>query len=228
MSAIYRWLLAVGGAVAVTLVLFAAMPHALRMNNSEAGEEVASHLPSITPRAPQDMYARTIITHPFEFSPSMQIRHALAQTEAGLTAANHSSHGDIMWDDFEWPPTGDERRRRNAENFNEVTPGAAIPASDDVSISMTGLLPIGQLSWRGYACQINPAYPAEALAQGLEGHVELEFDILATGETANIDVIESSHPVFSDAAIRQIECWRYASDGPRENVRTRVAYELWE
>ncbi len=49
MSVIYRWIFAVGGATVLMAGLFAAMPHVLRLNSPEAGEELAAAIPPLQP-----------------------------------------------------------------------------------------------------------------------------------------------------------------------------------
>lgn len=55
-----------------------------------------------------------------------------------------------------------------------------------------------------------PDYPAEAAAQGLlNGFVDLEFTVTRTGSTMDINVIESSSPLFERSAIEAAEKLRY-------------------
>jgi TonB family protein len=58
--------------------------------------------------------------------------------------------------------------------------------------------------------RIAPDYPPEAVQQGLEGHVVLEFTITAEGATKDISVVESSTPIFEQAAITAVSRWRYS------------------
>ncbi len=54
-----------------------------------------------------------------------------------------------------------------------------------------------------------PVYPIRAQEQGLEGHVLVQFDVMADGSVTNVIVIESSHSVFERAAIAAAERFRY-------------------
>jgi TonB family protein len=67
-----------------------------------------------------------------------------------------------------------------------------------------------------------PAYPPAALEQGLEGHVQLKFDVTAAGVVENISVVESSDALFEDSAVRALAEWRYL---PRIVAGKRVASE---
>jgi TonB family protein len=54
-----------------------------------------------------------------------------------------------------------------------------------------------------------PAYPMDALARKLQGHVQLKFDVTAAGKVENITVVESSDPIFEEPAISSLSKWRY-------------------
>jgi len=78
--------------------------------------------------------------------------------------------------------------------------------------------------------RIAPDYPAEAVAQGLEGQVLLEFTIARDGTTKDIRVIESSSPLFEEPSIRALRRWRYMPrtvDGePVETTGTQTIIEF--
>lgn len=65
----------------------------------------------------------------------------------------------------------------------------------------------------------NPVYPPDALKQGLDGHVQLKFDVTAAGLVENVSVVESSDAQFEDPAVRALSEWRYL---PRIVAGTRV------
>lgn len=54
-----------------------------------------------------------------------------------------------------------------------------------------------------------PVYPPSALEAGLEGHVQLVFDVTALGTVENAEVVESSAAVFEEPAILAMSTWRY-------------------
>lgn len=81
--------------------------------------------------------------------------------------------------------------------------------------------------------KLQPEYPSRALKRGIEGYVDLAFDITAAGTTSNIRVIESQpEGVFDRAAIRALERWKYkvpVTDGKPQgqvDMMTRLRFEL--
>jgi TonB family protein len=54
-----------------------------------------------------------------------------------------------------------------------------------------------------------PDYPVEALRQRVGGHVQLKFDVTATGNVENVSVVESSDAQFEEPAVRALTNWRY-------------------
>ncbi len=81
--------------------------------------------------------------------------------------------------------------------------------------------------------KLQPTYPPRALKRGIEGHVDLAFDITAAGKTTNIRVIEAEpEGVFERAAIRALEKWKYKvpmSDGTPQgqvDMMTRLSFKL--
>ncbi|MGF1606236.1 MAG: energy transducer TonB [Rhodothalassiaceae bacterium] len=58
--------------------------------------------------------------------------------------------------------------------------------------------------------RVEPVYPAQAYAEGLEGYVLLEFTISEDGVPTEIKVVQSEpRGVFDAAAIAAVEQWRY-------------------
>jgi len=80
--------------------------------------------------------------------------------------------------------------------------------------------------------RINPDYPVAALRRGREGWVQMEFEITELGAVANARVVESSDPLFDEAALAALRRWRYAPkiiDGlpvTRPGVQTRIVFQL--
>lgn len=56
---------------------------------------------------------------------------------------------------------------------------------------------------------VQPTYPAVAAQRELEGWVDVRFDVLPNGMTANIVVTASSHRLFESAAIQAAERFRF-------------------
>lgn len=80
---------------------------------------------------------------------------------------------------------------------------------------------------------VQAAYPHRALSRGIEGFVDVAFDVTETGATTNVRVI-SAQPenVFDRAAVRAVQNWKFAPvivDGtpqPFLDMRRRVVFEL--
>jgi TonB family protein len=56
----------------------------------------------------------------------------------------------------------------------------------------------------------NPSYPERAIKDGLEGWVQIEFDITDLGAVENVRVVASTNPIFEAATIAAAQRWRYA------------------
>ena len=57
--------------------------------------------------------------------------------------------------------------------------------------------------------RVRPNYPAAATRQGLEGWVDVRFDVMTNGLTVNVEAVRSSHRLFEKAAIRAAERFRF-------------------
>jgi protein TonB len=58
--------------------------------------------------------------------------------------------------------------------------------------------------------RINPDYPPRALSRGLEGWVQVQFTITATGTVKDAMVVNAQPKnIFDDAALKAIARWRY-------------------
>lgn len=77
-----------------------------------------------------------------------------------------------------------------------------------------------------------PVYPAAAIARELEGHVIVQFDVMANGTVTNVTVIESSDRIFEKSAKDAAKRFRYRArviDGvpePTYGVRYRFRYRM--
>ena len=52
---------------------------------------------------------------------------------------------------------------------------------------------------------MNIKYPAEAKANGIQGNAKVAFDILNSGEIANVRIVESAHPLLDEELVRVIK-----------------------
>ncbi len=58
--------------------------------------------------------------------------------------------------------------------------------------------------------RVDPIYPIEAAKQGVEGSVVLQFDITESGNTDNINIVESfPKDTFDKSAIKALSQWQY-------------------
>jgi protein TonB len=81
--------------------------------------------------------------------------------------------------------------------------------------------------------RIAPDYPPRALQRGLEGWVQVQFTITATG-TVKDAVVVNAEPkqIFDDAALKSIARWRYnpkVENGTaveRVGVQTIIRFQL--
>jgi protein TonB len=82
---------------------------------------------------------------------------------------------------------------------------------------------------------IPPDYPPEALRQGIEGWVRIEFTIAPDGGVRDA-VIDAADPpdVFDQSALQAVARWRYnppvrlGSAGELKGVQTIIRFELTE
>jgi len=80
---------------------------------------------------------------------------------------------------------------------------------------------------------VRPAYPPRAAARGLEGYVVVRYTVTTTGETKDIEVVDSSTTgLFDNAAIEAVSKYRYKPriiDGLAvevPGVTTRIEFDL--
>lgn len=98
------------------------------------------------------------------------------------------------------------------------------PIGTDIGLSTGSAVPIFKVA---------PRYPHRAITRGIEGYVDLIFDISATGKTENIRVIYAQPKGYFESASRKtLEKWKYkpaVEEGvakPQKNQTTRISYTL--
>ena len=80
--------------------------------------------------------------------------------------------------------------------------------------------------------KVAPVYPETALADGLEGHVVVEYTITEEGNVENARVAESPNAVFDEAAVDSVRKFKYRpriiNGGPVAvpGVRVRVLFRI--
>lgn len=78
---------------------------------------------------------------------------------------------------------------------------------------------------------VPPAYPQRALTKGIEGFVDVKFDVTAMGSTDRVQVVQASpEGVFERAAIRAVKRWKYLPDDARKGnpatLRERIRFAI--
>lgn len=82
--------------------------------------------------------------------------------------------------------------------------------------------------------RVAPVYPARAAARGLEGYVIVRYTVTATGETRDVEVVESTSTLFERAAVEAAQKFLYRPriiDGEAvevPGVTSRITFELPE
>ncbi|WP_101760530.1 energy transducer TonB [Oceanicoccus sp. KOV_DT_Chl] len=81
--------------------------------------------------------------------------------------------------------------------------------------------------------KVAPTYPRRQQTKGVEGFVDLMFDITPTGKTENIRVLYSEpEGAFDKSSVKALAKWKYKpamEDGvamAQKNQTTRITYEL--
>lgn len=112
--------------------------------------------------------------------------------------------------ELEPPPVTPEVPQMSVASSNIDANVMNIAPTIDTGSAMTGIK-LGGGSDRDVMplVRINPDYPPRALSRNLEGWVQVQFTITATGTVKDASVIKSSNPIFEEAAIKAILRWRY-------------------
>ena len=69
--------------------------------------------------------------------------------------------------------------------------------------------------------KVDPEYPAEAKARGVQGPVVLDVEVLHDGSVGTV-VVVSGDPLLAQSAIDAVKQWRYQPEGEGLERRTRV------
>ncbi|HFZ1002439.1 TPA: TonB family protein [Klebsiella aerogenes] len=72
-----------------------------------------------------------------------------------------------------------------------------------------------------------PAYPYYAMANRIEGFVEVKFDIDSEGKISRFWIIKSEpQHLFDSSAISAMSKWRYEKGKPANGMKKRIEYKL--
>ncbi|WP_230492458.1 TonB family protein [Martelella alba] len=73
----------------------------------------------------------------------------------------------------------------------------------------------------------DPGYPERARALGIEGRVQIEYDVTAAGEVTNLRIISASPRNVFEREIREAtRRWRYQSGKPAQNISMTILFKL--
>lgn len=107
-----------------------------------------------------------------------------------------------------------------------LIPGPGAPGKDDIEVGTGGGGVVAYL-------KTQPIYPSRALTRGIEGYVDLHFDVTAAGSTTNIRVIAAQpQGIFEKSAISALKKWKYkvpVVDGEPQaqvDMMTRMSFAL--
>jgi len=81
--------------------------------------------------------------------------------------------------------------------------------------------------------RVEPVYPQRELSRGIEGACTIQYDILASGRTANLQVLACDSDGFARASLAAVSRWTHAmevgrpgGDIVRRGVQTQLDYRL--
>lgn len=120
------------------------------------------------------------------------------------------------------PPTGRPTGDTGTGFYIPVRPAAPIPGNTRPERIRD---PDGPLI---AIVRVQPTYPAPAQARGLEGWVDVRFDVMTNGQVSNIQILGSSHAMFEKAAFNAAQKFRFRApvvDGVPQ-VATDVDYRF--
>jgi len=227
MSVIYRWIIAVAGAMALTAGLFAAMPNLIRVGDPTPGVVLGWRLDE---RAAIDAEYRRLhaanfgsiwlcLCIPFDEPEWLTTPPASPAPLFSWIRGPENSDDSSLPDELPVEPDRDEFYRHMA--------GAALtPQQDDVSIYPASLPGRDVRPYMHSPCFHSPQYPESALEVGLEGDVTVQFDVTSVGEITNIQIVESTHPVFAAIVVRCMEAAHYVDAEAMQNVRKGFQFRL--
>ena len=117
-------------------------------------------------------------------------------------------------------------KAENSPAEGGTAPGKDAPlASQGAAVERT----IGQGDAPSFARFVPPEYPHQARARNIEGRVLLRVLVSAEGRAREIEVVESSHPVFTSAARKSVQRSRYVPlmyQGRAEEVWVLIPFQF--
>src|SRR6185312_15054393 len=108
---------------------------------------------------------------------------------------------------------------------------AATPAAPDATAAAPAAAG-GETHGAEVLKTVPPEYPREAYVKHLEGWVEVEFTITATGQVAGATVAGANPArIFNDAALRAVQRWTFKprmdnGKAVEEHMKRRIEFKL--
>ncbi len=124
------------------------------------------------------------------------------------------------------PPTAPRQIEEYAPDDTGLTFGLGykqptIAKGTGINISAGGLV---------QQVMVPPTYPSRALTRGIEGYVDVQFEVTAMGSTQHVIVLRSDpEGVFDKAAMRAVKRWKYLPDDDRtqaETLQERIRFAI--
>ena len=149
----------------------------------------------------------------------------------GERAANAPTPDDAPAPTRHDAPRPDANARSTASSPRSARASDASDGSSDTysrpPVSMTALQPEQQPEILGGigALYLSIEYPQAAQEAGIEGLLVLNFTVEPSGQTRNIDVVQSLHPLCDSAAVRALRSVRFAP-GTRNGDKVPVRMNL--
>ncbi len=73
----------------------------------------------------------------------------------------------------------------------------------------------------------NPSYPDRARVLGIEGRVQIQFDVNGDGQVENLRIVSATPPNMFERDIREVtRRWRYQSGKPGKNLSKTIVFTL--
>ena len=128
------------------------------------------------------------------------------------------------------PPHPTIRRESQAAPGAEPISLGAPPIDYAVAVIET---PTISISIPPLTSRVDPVYPQRELSRGVEGSCTVRYDILASGRTANLQVLACDSTGFARASLAAVARWSHAMEVGRpgdqvvrRGVETRLDFQL--
>jgi len=183
--------------VAAAMVLFVVRPHDSMPDLRSALARIPVETLAIFSGNPRLSIANDAPRHVAMSAPSLALQSDEAAVDASAPAAS-----DAVKIALDKPRIAVPGASASTAPVRNLVVGRAAP--------MASLAVAASLATPGRLQVVQPVYPARATLAGVEGYVELEYSIDASGVVGNISVLHAQpEGVFDSAAISALAQWRF-------------------